>query len=424
MALVETGKVKINVLNAKGLGTAISPQKRKIALAYTLPGDVVEFEHHQYRNKKNSIVTTYHTFSEERTQAECKYFTQCGGCLLQHLPPDSYQKLKQNILIEALNKYDINSKINPLITIGKGKRRRANFEYIKFAEKSVLGFHKYHFNQIVNLDSCLSVRTEISEIIPQLKELLDQITEIKQKANVYITLASNGIDLLIRLHKDCEYTKHHHKLADKFCNKFNICRFKISYKKKVLYEQKLQVPYILYDNIAVEINSDCFLQATFESDKILKDLVINYLKPTKKDRLIDLFCGRGTFTIPLSQYSPITGLECEKSSIDALQKAAIENRLSLQAYQRDLFTAPISKSELNKYNKVVINPPRAGALTQCEELADSKIKNICYISCNPETFARDADILLKSGYNLEEITPVDQFFWNPHLEVVALFTKV
>lgn len=423
MALVETGVVKIESINKYGCGLGKTSNGKNICVQYTLPGEVVEYELHQSKNKINATLKKHIETSPSRESNKCKYYTQCGGCLLQHLNHHDYIKVKTEQIQFWLQQYKISYNIAPLISVGIGKRRRANFEYSKREDKSYFGFHKYQLNQIINIDECPSVRAEISTVIPNIKTLLDQILETKQKANIYVTLASNGLDILVRIKNFQTLDNSLKKLIQNFFDNNQCCRVKITNKKNIIFLIEKETPYINFEDTQVEINPDSFLQSSYESDFILLNLIKKYLQLDQKDQLVDLFSGRGTFSIPLSKICSVGAFESEKNSIDSLNKAAINNNLQIKALQRDLFEAPLYPHELNKYTKAIINPPRAGSLSQIKELAQSNISKICYVSCNPETFARDAKILVHSKYQIVEITPVDQFVWNPHIEVVALFEK-
>ena len=142
-------------------------------------------------------------------------------------------------------------------------------------------------------------------------------------------------------------------------------------------------------------------------------------------RAADLFCGSGAFTLALARKAAVAAYDSEKDSIAALT-AALRNAQGLKpitAERRDLFRRPLLASELNAFDAVVIDPPRAGAKAQCEQLAASKVQRIVSISCGPATFARDARILIDGGYTLEKVTPIDQFLWSAHIELSALFVR-
>jgi 23S rRNA (uracil1939-C5)-methyltransferase len=166
-----------------------------------------------------------------------------------------------------------------------------------------------------------------------------------------------------------------------------------------------------------------FLQAVPEAERALQDLAAAAVKPAK--RVADLFSGSGSFTFALARTSAVAAFDSETDSIAALAAAArgAQGLKPITAERRDLFRRPLLPHELDAFDAVVIDPPRSGAKVQVEQLAKSKVACVVSISCNPATFARDARILLDGGYRLGTITPIDQFLWSPHVELVALFER-
>jgi 23S rRNA (uracil1939-C5)-methyltransferase len=164
------------------------------------------------------------------------------------------------------------------------------------------------------------------------------------------------------------------------------------------------------------------MQASSFSNDILIDLVMK-AAPEKMKRAADLFCGRGTFSLPLSTLTKVDSYELDKPALSALERAKNKHSRPINTSVRNLFQEPLTNDELNKYDYVVINPPRAGALKQCQELAKTAVPIIIMVSCDPKTFARDAHALIAGGYKLNEATPVDQFLWSDHIEVVGTFYR-
>ncbi len=420
MALVEEGECKIIKLNNHGLGVGTTSQGA-VELPYVLPGDTASFERHSYRGKSNTLLRGVKEGEANRVKAPCKYFGKCGGCLLQHLTELDYTEFKLEVAKNALSSRDIFTNLAPLITVSSGNRRRANLEAIKKNGELFMGFHRFHSHQIINIDECIALAPELSNLIIPMKKILQEIMEDKQKLQMFITKASNGIDISIEIQNCVALNLHQREKLLDFAKTYDVTRLIFRYRKTIDVIWLKENPYILFDNIAVEIDAYCFLQSSNKSDKILSDLVMNYLKPEKDSYGVDLFCGRGTYTLPLSRYIKMDGFESDKKALASLGSACKSNDRDIGLYQRDLFSDPVPTEELKKYNLCVINPPRAGSEAEARELAKSGISKICYISCNPETFARDAEILIAGGYVLKEVTPVDQFYWSPHLEIVGYF---
>jgi 23S rRNA (uracil1939-C5)-methyltransferase len=392
MALVKNGICKVISLNEDSFGLT---EDKKIKLSYVLPGEEVEFELHEYRGRTNTIVKNILAPSSQRQDAACKYFGTCGGCLLQHMKEEYYIDFKMSVLKNLIDK-KWHEYIKDPIIIGPGSRRKAIFEVVKKDGQIFLGFHRFHSHQIINIDSCPALLPEISDMIPEIKEKLQKILPEKSKSRLFVIKTTDGVKFYTN-------TKDH--------------------------------AHILIDNIKVEIAPDSFLQASEKADVILQDLVKSgveneHLTIIDKDKMftqalsgIDLFCGRGTFTLPLSRMYKMTGLDIEASAIDALNIASQATKLNIKAFTRDLFAEPVLASQLKNFDFAVINPPRAGAELQITELAKSAIQKIIYVSCNPKTFASDFRILEKFGYYITSITPVDQFHWSTHLEIVVVLSK-
>jgi len=166
-----------------------------------------------------------------------------------------------------------------------------------------------------------------------------------------------------------------------------------------------------------------FLQATAEGEATLARLVIEHVGKAK--RVADLFAGIGTFALRLAEKARVTAADSEASAIKALQRAAANasGLKQIEAIPRDLFRRPFVASELKVFDAVVFDPPRQGAEAQARELAKSGVKTVVAVSCDPATFARDVKILIDGGYKLAGVTPVDQFRWSQHVEVVGVLGR-
>jgi 23S rRNA (uracil1939-C5)-methyltransferase len=426
MALIETGKCKIEKLSSKGFGVG-KTEMGLVELPYLLPGDEVEFERHAYRGSGNCLTKSVKEGDYPRSVPPCEYFGQCGGCLLQHLTEEDYAKIKLSMITNALSARGITDyKLNPIITIPSGNRRRANIEAIKRQGELYFGFHAFGSFRITDIRKCIALEPELSDLLEPLRAVIDKVIEDRQKAQLFLTKAANGIDLWLEIQNVKELTQAQRKLLEEFALTHNIIRLIFRHRKYQDVIHQTEEPYILFDDVRVAIDAQCFLQSSSESDRILGELVLDYCVPSSlRDKgcinAIDLFCGRGTYTLPLSKYCKIDGYESDKGALSALGAAANDSGRKINLFRKDLFTSPVLASDLKKYDFCVVNPPRAGAESQIKELAKVKNLKICYVSCNPETFARDAKELIKNGYKLKEISPVDQFYWAPHLEIVGYF---
>ncbi|MGI4775568.1 MAG: class I SAM-dependent RNA methyltransferase [Janthinobacterium lividum] len=429
MTLIETSKCKLKFLNYKGLGVG-QTDKGLVELPYTLENEIVEFERHKYRGHLEFVLKNVIEESPNRVKPQCTYFGACGGCLLQHLNPNIYNNFKLGLLKDSLIEKDIRNNIAPLISIPFGQRRRANMEILKKNDRIFLGFYRFHSHQIINIDQCPAILDSLSNLIEPLKLIFRKILTDRQKAQIFLNQASNGIHLIFDVRDQYFLSEENRQEMVRFCHKYNIIQLilsAINSKEIVIYETAR--PYIEIDGVRVGIEANSFSQATYLSDHILKKLVLDFflsdiISPSKNMRVADLFCGRGTFTIPLSRHFSTTGFELDHKSLQAIRKAAVDSNLLIELEERNLFDFPLINTLLNHYKFIVINPPRAGALAQSQNLAVSIVEKIVYISCNPRSFARDAKVLIEGGYKLNNIIPLDQFPFTTHLEVVGLFQRL
>jgi len=166
-----------------------------------------------------------------------------------------------------------------------------------------------------------------------------------------------------------------------------------------------------------------FTQAARQSEDVLAKLVLDALKDKKN--IVDLFSGSGTFSLRLAENARVHCVENDAAALGALEKAARKTPAlkPVTSEKRDLFHRPLRARELNAFDAIVLDPPRAGAREQIAEIAESNVEKVVYVSCSPTTFARDAELLIKAGYHLTEVTPVDQFLFSYHSELVGVFCK-
>lgn len=421
MAVIEQGKCKIARINADGLGVCVTSMG-VLTLPYTIEGELVEFERHSYRGSSNAILKDILKPASVRRKPECQYFGSCGGCLLQHLEDSYYNAFKIDILAEALAAKSLDTIIHPMISIPSGSRRRATFEAIKKDNKVFLGFHRFQSHQIINIDKCPILTPKLSALIKPLKEVLSKVLEKKEKVTISITEAENGVDILINIERPLgAYQKQHLSV---FARKYAI-RLQTLFADRFDIIFKQENPFVVFDGVKVEIDEGCFLQSSAMSDEIIAKLVLGALEPgAVVKKVADLFCGRGTITLPLSRYFDVDGFESDEVAVSALNEASSKVSRPIKAQTRNLYDHPLKTSELENYEYVVLNPPRHGAKKQCEELKLSGVTKIVYVSCNIDSFTRDAKILCAGGYKLLEVTPVDQFYYSSHLEVVGVLALI
>jgi len=425
--------LEITGISNLGQGFALAPnnkKNKKIFVSKTLIGDKIEAQIIKENSKfiaANLIKII--TPSPDRATPPCPYFSDCGGCSLQHLTKDYYQSFKQKILLDLFARdqitFDGNIDWN---FIPAGFRRRVNFQV---DHNNRLGFFRENSNDVVKVDGCLILTKEISALIGPLQDLAKNVaTKITQ---ISITKFDNGVAIILQTPTAPEI-----EIADQLTNfskDNNIISlaYRIADDCNLIYQS--QIPQLFFGDIKIDLNANIFLQATKSGqDIIIKEIndLTAYLQaknPDKTLNIVDLYCGIGTYSFAVLSQNPkvnIKAFEGEESMINALNKNAIKNNLNqkIQGFEKDLVKTPLLPKELSGQHLAIINPPRNGAESQTQHLAKSKVKNIIYISCNPAAFAKDAKILLENGYKISKIKAIDQFVYSHHLELVAVFKKL
>ncbi len=403
-------QVEIVGINTQGDGFGFLNNK-KIFIAKTYAGDVVDFN--IQKETKNYIIGKLNKIlkaSKDRVKSDCPYFDKCGGCNFLCLSKGKYYEYKENIL------KNLGFNLSNLIKIGYNTRRRAIFK----VKNNKLGFFEKDSNNLIEINNCILLEKNINLLIPKLQNLIKKILILE----IAITNYENGLDILFTFKKELELNQN--KILTDFA-KENSNIISISYKiedeNPFLFFQK-EKPILTFENkIKIELKSNIFLQATSEGQKAITQLVVDNLKDCKN--VLDLYCGVGTYTFPLSSFTKIHSIEGDQDMINILNENIKANKLSnkITTERRNLVSSPLLKYELEKFDGLVINPPRNGAKSQCQNIANSNVKKIVMVSCNPQTFKADVEILLQGGYKLLSAVGIDQFFETQHLEVVGILKK-
>ena len=307
---------------------------------------------------------------------KCPFMNLCGGCKYDFTD----EKYRENKSSELPNMGFTHEPIwgTP------GTRRRADFAFVD----GHFGFYKKQSKDIVNIDKCPNVCDEINEVLKYIAKL-----PWTGSGSVLITKCENGIDVAVTSMVpffNADFKAAVEKLPPQ------IIRF--VWNDKVA--RKYTEPEIKFNDKIVTYPANAFLQPTMETEQILRDMVVKYVGNAK--RVVDLFCGLGNFTYSTNA----TGFDIVGNGI-----------------KRDLFKKPLTAKNLDQYDVVIMDPPRAGAEKQSKELSKSNVKRIVYVSCNPTTFIRDAKVLERGGYKMTVAIPVDQFVGSPHWEIFSVFEK-
>ena len=348
----------------------------------------------------------------------CIHFGVCGGCSYQDIPDEAYRALKRDIIVGALagEGFD-DAAVEDVVAVPPNTRRRAALKAEKRRGETRIGFSAARSHDVVDMRECQVLTPELFAFVRGAHEMMNGVLHEGEKAELHLTQGDNGIDMLMRWPRKrdfmvvVEIARHAERL--------NLLR--VVANGDLLLEHSL--PIVKIGKAEVRIPPDAFLQPTREGERDLQSRVIGLIGKSKN--VVDLFCGLGTFAIPIAERMRVHAVDGDKPMLDALADAArnTQGLKPITVEKRDLFKQPMLAEELKPFDAVVLDPPRAGASAQARELAKSKIARIAYVSCNAESFARDARILVDGGYCMGVVVPVDQFLWSAHIELIAGFTR-
>lgn len=414
--------LQITGLGAQGDGVG-ERDGTPVFVPFSMPGDRVRAKVlESRRNGLYCALVEILTPSAERQEPACKHFGACGGCQLQFFGGDTYRGWVRERVLMALRQHGFDSVpvLEPAIS-PKASRRRVALKALKAASGVVLGFNERQSHRIINSDMCPVTRVELTSLFTPLRELLAPILSQRMAATVHMTLTASGIDMLIEAPKALDLADRE-RLSD-FANEHDLASLHWQEQGFLDPVAIRREPVMNFAGARVLLPPASFIQATDEGEAALSEAVVAACEG--RGRVADLFCGIGTFTFPLARDHQVLAVEGAKAPLDALAAAAngANGFKQIIPRHRDLFRRPLTADELKIFDAIVFDPPRAGASAQVAEIARSDVSRIVAVSCNPNTFGRDARTLADGGYVLESVLPVDQFLWSPHLELVGVFSK-
>ncbi|HWY61598.1 MAG TPA: hypothetical protein VNW15_06830 [Rhizomicrobium sp.] len=356
----------------------------------------------------------------------CKHFGLCGGCSLQNLPSEEYRARKRDIVVQALARAGLGDmEVAAPVIVPEHSRRRAVFKLAKHGSAVEVGFHAARSHSIVNMAECLVLTPALFALAEMARVALAPILNQGEKAELHVTESDTGLDLAFRSPRKLTPA-----LTAQFAAAFsgrNIAR--IFFNRDVMMENA--APAIVLGGVRVTLPPHAFLQATREGEAALVNHVLAMTQGAR--HVADLFAGLGTFTFALARHARVHAVEQDADALAALASAAknafapvgsgAKGLKPITTERRDLFKQPLTAPELKPFDAVLLDPPRAGAEAQVRALADSAIARIAYVSCDAASFARDAAILKIAGFRPGPVTPIDQFLYSGHIELVAGFER-
>lgn len=398
--------VVIEALTAQGLGRGDDGEY----YPRTLPGEDID----PSVSEGFRILTP----SPDRVKPPCQHYKSCGGCALQHGRESFVATWKRSVVARALAARGLRPEIGDTQTSPQGSRRRAKFAGRRTKSGPLVGFYKRASHDIIDTPGCILMRPSIVAARPALAALTELAATRKTPAAFTVIETLVGVDVLVQSDLPLD-GKLRIALAD-LAQRFDLARLSWGNETIVVREQ----PFQTFGATRVVPPPGAFLQATPEGEATLVNRVAEIVGEAR--RIVDLFSGCGTFTLPLAQNAQIHAVEMDRPLIDALLKGwrAAQGLRHVDGEARDLFRRPLTSDELDRFDAIVVDPPRAGAETQTHEIAASKVPVVAMVSCNPVTFARDAAVLCEAGFRLDRVDVVDQFRWSANVELVGGFKRM
>jgi 23S rRNA (uracil1939-C5)-methyltransferase len=344
----------------------------------------------------------------------CRHFPECGGCQLQHVDDEAYAGFLRDRIASALAAQGVPAPdILPAHISPPNSRRRAS---LRAERGGALGFNAGASHRVVDMRECHILRPELFALVQPLRALLRSL-RLPATAGVRLTLTDQGVDLLLeKVEADGLVAA---EALGAFAREHKLARLALDdgYGAQTHWEPEPVT--VTLGGIAVPLPHGAFLQATAEGEAALVEAVRSAVGEARI--VADLFAGLGTFALALG--GRILAAEAARDAALALKAAAAREQRPVFVDHRDLYRRPLDTAELDRFEAIVLDPPRAGAKEQTALLARSQVPGIAFVSCNPSTFARDAAALTEGGYRFDWIRPVGQFRWSTHVELVGAFSR-
>ncbi|MFA7440308.1 MAG: class I SAM-dependent RNA methyltransferase [Sphingomonadaceae bacterium] len=353
-------------------------------------------------------------------QPACRHFGVCGGCQLQHVAEPLLADFARDRILEPLARAGITPKrIMPVHVSPPGSRRRAAMRATKRNGRIMLGFNAAGTHDLVDIEECPVLRPRLFALVEPLRALLSRHIGERSAIAVTMTDTDQGVDLSLS-NLQARQLPVIEGLTE-FAANYGLARLSLAGPDGPETIVATSPPTIRMGGVAVQVPPGAFLQATADGEAALVGAVQDIVGASR--HIADLFAGAGTFALPLAASARILAADAAGPALKALEQAARASGRPVQIDHRDLFRRPYVVDELDRFDAVVIDPPRAGAIAQSAELAQSRVPAIAAVSCNPATFARDAERFVAGGYTLDRLWPVAQFRWSTHVELAAEFRR-
>ena len=410
--------LSVRAVGGQGDGLAVAEDGSRAFLPLTLAGERARASVAGDRGELIELLET----SPERVEPPCPHFGECGGCALQHWDYEAQLAWKREQVRQVLAREGLETEVAPGVPAQPETRRRVALHARPGRGGAVLGYKARRSWRLVEIAVCPISDRRIVEALPGLRKLAAAFLDHPKSApTLHVTLTRSGLDVDVTgvERKSGGMTADRKMQAAEAAAEAGLARLTLAGEPLYVPGQRV----VRLGQALVELPAGAFMQATPQAEVAM---VAETLAATEgATRVADLFCGMGTFTFPLVERAPVLAVDGAADAVAALKAAAARTHglKPVETAVRDLFRNPVSAFELKGCDAVVFDPPRAGALDQARQIAESGAAVVVGVSCNPTTFARDARVLVDGGFRLERVTPVDQFLWSAHIELVGVFRR-
>lgn len=425
----------IHALSHDGRGIAAVDGKTTFVLG-ALPGEEVSVKLLKRNSKYDEgVVAAIHTPAPERIESRCPHFTTCGGCRLQHMPQSmqlttKYQAFKE--LLQHVAEAEPKEWAEPLKGTEWNYRRKARLSvrHVPKKERVLVGFRELNGRYVADNRECPILVKPVAELIDALSQLIASLSAKDSIPQIELAAGDEEIALMFR-HLEPLTTEDHEKLKS-FGKQHNLKIYlqPKGYDSLHLIEPETADNHLHYrlDNgeIEFQFQPEQFVQVNGDMNEKMLAQALDWLALKDDDRVLDLFCGIGNFSLPVARRAAhVTGIEGDETAVKQARINADKNKLHNTDFDVcNLFELPANADWINtSYNKILLDPPRAGAEEIVNKIERFKPETIVYVSCHPATLARDTKTLIEAGYTLEKAGIMDMFPHTQHVEAMALFKK-
>ncbi|POU03954.1 23S rRNA (uracil(1939)-C(5))-methyltransferase RlmD [Escherichia sp. ESNIH1] len=357
--------------------------------------------------------------SPERETPPCPHFGVCGGCQQQHASVALQQRSKSNALARLMKR-----EVDDIIAAepwGYRRRARLSLNYQPKTQKLEMGFRKASANDIVNVVRCPVLTPRLEALIPSLRECLQSLAAVRHLGHVELVLADNS-PLMVLRHTAPLSAADREKL-ERFSHSQGVALF-LAPESAILEQVSGALPWYTSDGLRLTFSPRDFIQVNDKVNQQMVERALAWLDVQPDDRVLDLFCGMGNFTLPLAKRAAsVVGVEGVAALVEKAQENARQNGLQNVTFFHENLEEDVTKQPWAQhgFNKVLLDPARAGAAGVMQHVLKLSPKKVVYVSCNPATLARDSEALLNAGYTMSHLAMLDMFPHTGHLESMVLF---